>query len=409
MNCRDFQATWNARLDARDVTPLAGGPLETHAAACPSCRVLGTRYQTLQQAMQRLAAPVPPSEFVAGTLSAAESGSFSLSEGNFWIERGRRYAAAAALVAALGIGAWSYWVQTPAPAPLIVQTLPTPEPDDLTTALAMATSATLDLAREASAPAGASGGRSSSAAELPASPTAPELSANVPGMGLAEVWQSVGDRVNDGVRPLGGSARHAFGFLLGTPVDDPAPPAPVPAPKQGARAPGDRGMERTLRRVATPLVGFVWAALFCAPSWSLGADARPADPLLRLAPADAGVTVVVEDLRGRVKEFLASPLASKLAALPAVKAWQDSETGRNFRRAQARIATILEAEFHDVRDGLLGEAFLLALRLPPDGRPEDARGLLLTRVPDRALLDLRAGRLERRSNEKRRACSCLRA
>ena len=75
-----------------------------------------------------------------------------------------------------------------------------------------------------------------------------------------------------------------------------------------------------------------------------------------------------------------------------MKAWQESETGRNFRRGTARIATILDADFDEVRDGLLGEAFLLALRLPPEGRPEDAPAYSCA-IPDRAAATALSGAL----------------
>jgi hypothetical protein len=57
----------------------------------------------------------------------------------------------------------------------------------------------------------------------------PELAATTAALALApaptveneppstsQVIQDVGDRVNEGVNPLSGTARHAFGFLLGT-------------------------------------------------------------------------------------------------------------------------------------------------------------------------------------------------
>jgi hypothetical protein len=115
--------------------------------------------------------------------------------------------------------------------------------------------------------------------------------------------------------------------------------------------------------------------------------AGPADPLLRLVPADAGLTIVVEDLRNNAREFFASPLFPRLRDLPAVKEWFASERGRGFDRARRQIGSILGADFATVRDGLLGEAVVLTLRVPPGRRPNEARGLLLTRVTDRALLD----------------------
>jgi hypothetical protein len=67
---------------------------------------------------------------------------------------------------------------------------------------------------------------------------AAELPSATPQLGLvgavapsAAAWQRVGDQVGAGVGPLGGSARSAFGFLLGEAPEDPPPPA---SPKRGA-------------------------------------------------------------------------------------------------------------------------------------------------------------------------------
>jgi hypothetical protein len=60
-------------------------------------------------------------------------------------------------------------------------------------------------------------------------PPSPEVAA-VPS---ADVLRSVGDRVGAGVRPLSGSALHAFGFLLPSGAAD-APEAPPAPPRSGA-------------------------------------------------------------------------------------------------------------------------------------------------------------------------------
>ena len=55
MNCRDFDRTWNDRLDARGEPPEAEGlALEAHAAECPACRALAVRYRTLRQCARGL-------------------------------------------------------------------------------------------------------------------------------------------------------------------------------------------------------------------------------------------------------------------------------------------------------------------------------------------------------------------
>jgi len=99
----------------------------------------------------------------------------------------------------------------PAPAPDVASASPRP----LTDALAEATSATWDLAQHASAPAARIGRQvfDSTSVNLPSAP----FSRPVGVRPVSGVLQSVEERVNAGVRPLSGSARRAFGFLLGTP------------------------------------------------------------------------------------------------------------------------------------------------------------------------------------------------
>lgn len=112
-----------------------------------------------------------------------------------------------------------------------------------------------------------------------------------------------------------------------------------------------------------------------------------AEPLLQLSPPDAGITLTIEDLRGHTQEFLASPLADRLTRLPFVRSWVDSPQGASFQAARRQIESVLGATLGEIRDELLGDAVVLTLRLPPQGRQEEARGMLLVRVRDRKLLD----------------------
>ena len=79
-------------------------------------------------------------------------------------------------------------------------------------------------------------------------------------------------------------------------------------------------------RIRLRLPGILAVSLALA----LGMPARgesPADELLGLVPADAGLTVAVEDLSGHLRTFLDSPLAEALARLPAVRGWLASDGG----------------------------------------------------------------------------------
>jgi hypothetical protein len=115
--------------------------------------------------------------------------------------------------------------------------------------------------------------------------------------------------------------------------------------------------------------------------------ASPADALLELAPPDAGATLVIEDLRSHVRTVLDSPLAEAFRQLPAVKSWLASDEFRKFATAREQIQNVLGVSPSTIRDEVFGEAAVLALHAPEGGRPDEARGLLLVKVRDRALLD----------------------
>ena len=145
-----------------------------------------------------------------------------------------------------------------------------------------------------------------------------------------------------------------------------------------------------------PLISrVVWAvllfSLLAASTATCGAglpNVPPADALLRLVPSDVAVVVSVEGLRDQTSAFLKSRLASDLRRLPAVRAWFASEKFQHFERARAKIETLLGANMTEVRDELLGDAMILALRLPAEapGEASQARGILLVQARDPALL-----------------------
>jgi hypothetical protein len=128
--------------------------------------------------------------------------------------------------------------------------------------------------------------------------------------------------------------------------------------------------------------------LFCV--LLLASTARAAgsvDDLLHLAPPSAGAVLVVQDVRGHSATLTRSPFARQLAALPAAKAWLDSDAFRQFAKARTEIESALKSNFPSIRDDLLGEAVVLVLQPGPENDPAQARGLLLTKVRDRGLLD----------------------
>lgn len=235
MKCREFKRLIHEQLDARGA-PSADveRALEGHGSACPACRAESLRYQSLRHAIAAWRPPPPPADFADRFLSHWERGEPAFD----FEEPARRFASpwptfsplavAAALLLSVLVGAGSGWlawrrVSRVEPA-RVVRTI---DPAALSLALAEVSSATWDLALATSAPAARVGRDVLDVAEFPAmtsSSSSPFAEEAVP---LAEVFEDVGVRVNEGVRPLSGSARHAFDFLLGPAPGPPEAPSPA--------------------------------------------------------------------------------------------------------------------------------------------------------------------------------------
>jgi hypothetical protein len=216
MLCIDFERIWNEQLDARgDASADVERALESHAAGCDSCRAIASRFQTLRAAVLSLGPPpAAPADFVERFLDERAVARARSPRIFRFAAVGVPVAAAATLLIAVGL--------TRRPAlpdkPVVTESSPVRpiDPQSLTAALALAQSATLELARETSSPAARVGREMLGSASLP-SATLPLPETVTPAV---EVLQGVGNRVQAGVRPLSGSARRAFGFLLGPSKDE---------------------------------------------------------------------------------------------------------------------------------------------------------------------------------------------
>jgi hypothetical protein len=131
------------------------------------------------------------------------------------------------------------------------------------------------------------------------------------------------------------------------------------------------------------------ALVAAARAQAADAPPSPLQELLRLVPPDATAVVTVAGLREQVKALSASRLAVDLWQLPVVRRWLESEKYHRFERACAQIESVLGVRLTELRDEVVGDAFVLVLRLPPDGPPDpsQARGLFLLRARDAALLE----------------------
>ncbi len=205
MTCHDFLEGWNARIDDPGSFAIErADALDAHSKSCEPCRRLSSGFRLVALVTPPPSVPEGLSERILTAWSASER----LDRRNWFPGRWAGvagFAAAAALLLAI-FTPWAPRVGRDAD----VSVMQTPKARHLGSALARATSATLDLAREASAPA-ARLGQNLYVASLPteiAWPVGIE-----PSSATSELFQSMSRRVNSSVRPLSGSARRAFSFL----------------------------------------------------------------------------------------------------------------------------------------------------------------------------------------------------
>lgn len=155
---------------------------------------------------------------------------------------------------------------------------------------------------------------------------------------------------------------------------------------------------RLRRQPAAALLACLTCLACAAP-----AAAGHRDQLLRLAPADAGFVLVVENLRENARSFLESPFAERLRGSPIGAAVRVSPDARKLEKAEDFCRKTVGVEWSQVRDDILGDAVVFAFRPGADGRPEE--GLLLLWARDEKLLAQVVDRLndvERQSGELRR-------
>jgi hypothetical protein len=118
---------------------------------------------------------------------------------------------------------------------------------------------------------------------------------------------------------------------------------------------------------------------------STGQAAAPADHLLKLVPRDVGLCLVVQDLRGHAHQFLASPFFEQLCHSPLGEVARKAPEARKIARAKAALEQALGTDLAQVRDEILGDAFVLAYR-PGSTSQVQEQGLLLLHARDSKLL-----------------------
>jgi hypothetical protein len=116
------------------------------------------------------------------------------------------------------------------------------------------------------------------------------------------------------------------------------------------------------------------------------AQETPRDQLLRLVPDDVGVCLVINDLRGHSDKLARSPWIKMVRQSPLGKALADAPELRKLFKLEEHLKKSLHITWPQLRDGILGDAVVLAYRPGPPGKPELEQGMLLLHAPDKTLL-----------------------
>jgi hypothetical protein len=127
--------------------------------------------------------------------------------------------------------------------------------------------------------------------------------------------------------------------------------------------------------------------------------ATPRDEVLRLVPDDVAFCLLVQNFRDQAKAIGDSPFARSLRESILWKALETTEEFQRLRHFESQLKKQFGLDWADLRDDFLGDAFALAYRPGPPGKPEQEQGLILLRARDEKRLADFLERLNRTQTE----------
>jgi hypothetical protein len=116
------------------------------------------------------------------------------------------------------------------------------------------------------------------------------------------------------------------------------------------------------------------------------ARAAPRDELLRFVPDDVGFCLVVQDLRKHSGDVFASPFAQAFAKSPLAAKLAAAAEWKQLSDVEKYLKEHLGVGWKEVREDLLGDAFVFAYRPGPPDKPEQEQGAFLLRARDAKVL-----------------------
>ena len=135
---------------------------------------------------------------------------------------------------------------------------------------------------------------------------------------------------------------------------------------------------------STLLVALLGLAFIGIPSSARAQSLAPREQLLRLVPGDAGLCLVIADLRGHSARWETSSWAEKIKDSVLGRAFLESPELRDLAKFRNDLKKHLDIEWETLRNDILGDAIVFVYQPGPTQKPEQEQGLLLVhaRRPD---------------------------
>jgi hypothetical protein len=115
-------------------------------------------------------------------------------------------------------------------------------------------------------------------------------------------------------------------------------------------------------------------------------QAAPRDELLRVAPPNAALLLLVQNARDQVRDLLASPFGQWFPTTALGQRLLQSAELKQFRDSATMIARELGTTPQEVLDEILGDAVAFAFSPAPTDRPAEERAVILIRPRKTAIL-----------------------
>jgi hypothetical protein len=120
-------------------------------------------------------------------------------------------------------------------------------------------------------------------------------------------------------------------------------------------------------------------AIVVALAYSAPAAAGPRDDLLRVAPPDAALVVVVQNARSHVQQLLTSPFAEWFPSTEIGKKLLGSEQAKQLRAAAGVVLPAIGTTPQALLEDVFGDAVAFAYSPAPPDKPGDERAVILIR------------------------------